>query len=249
MKTIDYLDAVDVRHDHVRRLADFHGRYDLLLTPTTAAPPPRIGANDPPRPDPPRGDLVLRARGGRILGSVGIVQKVIEDNLGWVPYTQLANLTGAPRSACRCIGPRRGSRSAASSSARSAARACSFGSRPSSRGASVGGPAPAADGAWRRDRRVVSASCPTTASSRRRSSQAPRPRPAAAPPPRAARAATRRRRPRRHAPAHPADGYGGGGGGDDWDGGDDEGGDRRIAILAAIIGILVVVVLFLIFAG
>ncbi len=96
VKTLDYLDAVDRRHEHVRRLAGFHGRYDLLLTPTTAAPPPRIGANDPPALIRRAGDLVLKAKGGRLLGSVGIVQRVIEDNLGWVPYTQLANLTGRP---------------------------------------------------------------------------------------------------------------------------------------------------------
>jgi Asp-tRNA(Asn)/Glu-tRNA(Gln) amidotransferase A subunit family amidase len=94
--TVDYLEAVDRRQLHVRRLADFHGTYDLLLTPTTATPPPRIGEHDPPALIRRAGDLVLKARGGRMLGSIGIVQTVIERNLGWVPYTQVANLTGRP---------------------------------------------------------------------------------------------------------------------------------------------------------
>ena len=37
----DYVRAVESRHTHVRRLAAFHADHDLLLTPTTATPPPR----------------------------------------------------------------------------------------------------------------------------------------------------------------------------------------------------------------
>jgi Asp-tRNA(Asn)/Glu-tRNA(Gln) amidotransferase A subunit family amidase len=31
-----------------------------------------------------------------LLTRIGIVDRMITDNLGWVPYTQLANLTGRP---------------------------------------------------------------------------------------------------------------------------------------------------------
>ncbi len=35
---VDYIAALERRHDHVRRLAAFHQAYDLLLTPTLATP-------------------------------------------------------------------------------------------------------------------------------------------------------------------------------------------------------------------
>jgi Asp-tRNA(Asn)/Glu-tRNA(Gln) amidotransferase A subunit family amidase len=40
---VDLTRALERRHEHVRRLADFHQQYDLLLTPTTATPAPRRG--------------------------------------------------------------------------------------------------------------------------------------------------------------------------------------------------------------
>ncbi|MBO9532024.1 MAG: amidase [Solirubrobacteraceae bacterium] len=94
--TSAYLDAVDRRQLHVRRLADFHARYDLLLTPTTATPPPRIGEHDPHPIVRRAGDFALKAKLGRAIGHLGVVEKIVERNVGWVPYTQLANLTGRP---------------------------------------------------------------------------------------------------------------------------------------------------------
>ncbi len=61
--------ALERRQEHVLRLAAFHAEYDLLLTPALAAPPPRIGHFDSDEPD---------------------------QMLAWVPYTQLANITGRP---------------------------------------------------------------------------------------------------------------------------------------------------------
>src|SRR5690606_31790667 len=39
----EYVSVLDRWHEHTRRWAEFHSRYDLLLTPTTATPPPRVG--------------------------------------------------------------------------------------------------------------------------------------------------------------------------------------------------------------
>jgi Asp-tRNA(Asn)/Glu-tRNA(Gln) amidotransferase A subunit family amidase len=93
---VDYVRAVDGRHAHVRRLAAFHATYDLLLTPTTATPPPRIGALDVPGPVALAQKLLLTARASGVLRFTPIVDQMIHENLGWVPYTQLANLTGRP---------------------------------------------------------------------------------------------------------------------------------------------------------
>ena len=74
-------------------------RYDLLLTPTLAHPPVRHGAGDPPgaaggldvldR----TGMLGLLARSGLLASTV---DKIATDSLQYVPFTQLANLTGTP---------------------------------------------------------------------------------------------------------------------------------------------------------
>ena len=92
----DYVKAVDGRHEHVRRLAAFHADHDLLLTPTTATPPPRVGAFDLPAPLLLAQRALLAARSGGLLRFTPLVQQMIDQNLGWVPYTQLANLTGRP---------------------------------------------------------------------------------------------------------------------------------------------------------
>lgn len=93
---VDFVRAVEGRHEHVRRLAAFHADHDLLLTPTTATPPPRIGAFDLPAPVALVQRALLTARAGGVLRFTPLVDQMISQNLGWVPYTQLANLTGRP---------------------------------------------------------------------------------------------------------------------------------------------------------
>ncbi len=94
--SLELFGALDRRQEHLLRLAAFHETYDLLLTPTLAAAPPPIGAFDTPAPLRRAGELLLRARAARLLTPLGVVDKMIDDNLGWVPYTQLANFTGRP---------------------------------------------------------------------------------------------------------------------------------------------------------
>jgi amidase len=94
--SVDYCGALEHRQDHVRRIDEFHQSHDLLLTPTLATPPPRIGEFDLPGPARIGARAVLAARASRVLSRLGIVDQIVDDNLGWVPYTQLANLTGRP---------------------------------------------------------------------------------------------------------------------------------------------------------
>jgi Asp-tRNA(Asn)/Glu-tRNA(Gln) amidotransferase A subunit family amidase len=93
---VDYLAALERRHDHVRRLATFHESYDLLLTPTLATPPPLIGSFDLPPALRTAAAGILKVGAAGLLKHLGVVDKMISDNLGWVPYTQLANITGRP---------------------------------------------------------------------------------------------------------------------------------------------------------
>jgi Asp-tRNA(Asn)/Glu-tRNA(Gln) amidotransferase A subunit family amidase len=93
---VDYLDAVQRRHEHTRRLTEFFEHYDLLLTPTLATPPPKIGEFDLPVALQRASDVLLKTRTARFLGYTKIVDDMVDKNLGWVPYTQLANITGRP---------------------------------------------------------------------------------------------------------------------------------------------------------
>lgn len=88
--------ALDDVNDHVLALERFHRTYDLLMTPTLATPPPRIGAMTTPPLLQHAARLAAKARIGSVMSRLGLVEQLIAENLGWVPYTQLANLTGRP---------------------------------------------------------------------------------------------------------------------------------------------------------
>ena len=87
-------------NQHARALAAFHQRFDLLLTPTLAHPPVRHGQGDPPKAQQALLDVLdrtgllgLLARSGLLASTV---DKIATDSLQYVPFTQLANLTGTP---------------------------------------------------------------------------------------------------------------------------------------------------------
>lgn len=87
-------------NEFARALARFHQRYDLLLTPTLAHPPVRHGQGDPSAAEQTLLDLLdrigllgLLARAGLLDGTI---DKIARDSLQYVPFTQLANLTGTP---------------------------------------------------------------------------------------------------------------------------------------------------------
>jgi len=87
-------------NEFARGLARFHRRYDMLLTPTLAHPPIRHGEGDPSAAEQSVLDLLdrsgllgLLARAGLLDGTV---DKIARDSLQYVPFTQLANLTGTP---------------------------------------------------------------------------------------------------------------------------------------------------------
>jgi amidase/6-aminohexanoate-cyclic-dimer hydrolase len=71
----DHPDALAAIHAQGRRMAEFHESWDMLLTPTVAAPPPPIGAQHTDRTEPELYEATLRRM---------------------TAFTQLANLTGQP---------------------------------------------------------------------------------------------------------------------------------------------------------
>ncbi len=87
-------------NDFARALARFHTRYDMLLTPTLAHPPIRHGQGDPTTAEQTLLDMLDRIG---LLGLLtraglldGMINKIARDSLQYVPFTQLANLTGTP---------------------------------------------------------------------------------------------------------------------------------------------------------
>jgi amidase len=87
-------------NDYARALGNFFGRYDLFLTPTLAHPPIAHGTGDP---SPAEQRLLGFLHGTGILGvlaRLGLLDRTVDriatDNLRYVPFTQLSNLTGTP---------------------------------------------------------------------------------------------------------------------------------------------------------
>lgn len=96
MRAPQYHLATQRRNDHARALTAFHDRYDLLLTPTLAEPPVRIGALETPAFVKAAGHAVMRLGLVGQLARTGLWKQVILTNLATVPFTQLANMTGRP---------------------------------------------------------------------------------------------------------------------------------------------------------
>lgn len=81
---------------HSRALAKFHETYDLLLTPSLARPPVRIGELDTPKPVRYLGEILLRLGVVPYFAKTKLWTDTILANLEPVPFTQLANVTGRP---------------------------------------------------------------------------------------------------------------------------------------------------------
>jgi amidase len=88
--------ALRVWNKLARIMGNFHEHYDLLLTPTSAVPPIKIGALDPTSSEKMLINLVNTFGTGKLLKSSGIVEELADKNLAPVPFTQLANMTGQP---------------------------------------------------------------------------------------------------------------------------------------------------------
>lgn len=98
-RTYSAADFAAARHswnDHARALGRFHLTYDLLLTPTLATPPVRIGELQPKPLEQVLLKLVNTFGLGGLIRRSGLVEQLAEQSLEKTPYTQVANLTGQP---------------------------------------------------------------------------------------------------------------------------------------------------------
>ena len=74
----------------------FHRRYDVYMTATTATPAPHIGETSTPRALAAFGACAARLGLSRAILSSNRVRALIRFKIAWAPFTELANLTGAP---------------------------------------------------------------------------------------------------------------------------------------------------------
>jgi amidase len=79
-----------------RGMAGLFDRYDLMLTPTLATPPPRIGAIKPGGLEAFGQNLLLRLHLGVLLRIPGVIDASVRRVFSFIPYSPLANVTGLP---------------------------------------------------------------------------------------------------------------------------------------------------------
>ncbi|HVT34204.1 MAG TPA: amidase [Nevskiaceae bacterium] len=96
LRANEYVESFLRWNDYASALAQFHARYDLYMTPVLAMPPPRVGQLVTPAWQHVFGKILMSLGLGRLILKSGILEQTARENLKWVPYTQLANLTGAP---------------------------------------------------------------------------------------------------------------------------------------------------------
>ncbi len=96
LRACDYAASQERCAGLMAAIAQYFGRYDLWLTPTSALPAPRVGEIRTPGHERALMRVLLGLGLGRRLLDSSLVQKLVQDNLRWVPFTQLANLTGLP---------------------------------------------------------------------------------------------------------------------------------------------------------
>jgi amidase len=94
----DYVVALRKLKLTPRRIAGFMAerQVDVLLCPTLAAPPVRIGALQPPAGDRIAQRVLGRLRLGRLALALGVLDKAIEPILSFVAFTPVFNATGQP---------------------------------------------------------------------------------------------------------------------------------------------------------
>jgi amidase len=74
----------------------FFSQYDLLLIPSTASVAPKNGEVKTPAWQIPILKALLKVDQAHLLAKGKLVEQLIKNNLQWVPFTQLANITGLP---------------------------------------------------------------------------------------------------------------------------------------------------------
>lgn len=93
---VDYINNLNNWGVYVARMNHFFERYDLFLIPSTASIAPKNGEVKTPSWQVPILKALLKVDQAHLLAKGKLVEQMIKNNLQWVPFTQLANITGLP---------------------------------------------------------------------------------------------------------------------------------------------------------
>ncbi len=91
-----YLHTLEQWGTYVAQMNAFFSQYDLFLLPATASVAPKNGEVKTPAWQRPILKGLLKLGKAHILAEGKLVEQMIRENLKWVPFTQLANITGLP---------------------------------------------------------------------------------------------------------------------------------------------------------
>lgn len=93
---IDYIQNLNGWSTYVSQMNQYFDHYDLFLIPSTASVAPKNGEVKTPAWQIPILKGLLKVDQAHVLAKGKFVEQLIKNNLQWVPFTQLANITGLP---------------------------------------------------------------------------------------------------------------------------------------------------------
>ncbi len=93
---LDYIQNLNNWGQYVTQMNHFFDDYDLYLTPATATVAPKNGEVKTPAWQKPILKALLGVGKAHLLAQGKLVDQIVKENLKWVPFTQLANITGLP---------------------------------------------------------------------------------------------------------------------------------------------------------
>ncbi|OTG82195.1 amidase [Acinetobacter sp. ANC 4648] len=93
---LDYIHNLNNWGTYVTQMNLFFDDYDLYLVPSTASVAPKNGEVKTPTWQIPILKGLLKVDKVHLLAKGKLVEQLIKNNLQWVPFTQLANITGLP---------------------------------------------------------------------------------------------------------------------------------------------------------
>ena len=91
---LDYINNLNNWGIYVAKMNHFFTQYDLFLLPSTASVAPKNGEVKTPAWQIPILKTLLKVDQAHLLAKGKLVEQLIKNNLQWVPFTQLANITG-----------------------------------------------------------------------------------------------------------------------------------------------------------
>ncbi len=92
----DYASAARNLQMAGRKIGQFFERYDILLTPTLAEPPVKIGSLQPPSSELAAMKAINALNAGWLIKAMGMVEPLAKKVFSFMPYTPLFNVTGQP---------------------------------------------------------------------------------------------------------------------------------------------------------